>query len=814
MANISWYYNRLRTMSIKEIGYRIYNLYLNQLEKLRWNIANIEYFNQKFDLERSKKVDKENILNFLILLRQLFPWQTDKDFFLRNYSKSNISTKEKEKTFPIFEQLIEITLTNIDWHKDPKTGKDWPLIYSDNIDIRDATKVGEVDYIWRINRCQHLTWQARSGFLNDNSILIKLVLSEIELWIRSNPYRKGVNWTSSMEIAIRCISWIIAIAFLAQKENLPQNVLWKIISSIKVQVDYINKHLSRFSSANNHLIVELTGLITFGLIFRDESKGKKWLRRGLRELQQELEKQTYLDGVNKEQSTHYHSMVLDCLLWVIVLCRRNQIDVPEAILNYAEKMCEFIAAIMDSNGHIPSIGDSDDGCLFWLADMKKLNNFQSQMATGAVLFNRSDFKSMTENFDEKSFWLLGRYGYRKFQALINSEKVTESKAFLDAGYFVFKSGQKESELLLMFDCGSLGYPSTAAHGHADALSIWLSIGGSPVLVDSGTYSYLSHPTWREYFRGTSAHNTVVINDSNQSEIGGPYIWNNKANSYCEKWFQSSIYDYVAGSHNGYLKHHQAMHCRRILFLKPSYWLIEDCFVTQKDFEAEVFFHFSQGKSSLNTTETTHSIDFTEKAGKSGLIITLPNYKLAETGILHGEESMMQGWISTKYGLKMKSSVLSIKLKSTGFDRLTYLLIPKFKKTLDDRQNEFNVNSQHSFKMESGYESLNLCDNTYQDDFYFIHEPDLMLQLGEMLVNAQTIITRSNQFGIIESIFLLAPSKIRLLERTQGEFSATLKPFYHLQVDGDNSSNLRSKANGFDFQIGAPRRSDVFFQKIS
>ena len=46
---------------------------------------------------------------------------------------------------------------------------------------------------------------------------------------------------------------------------------------------------------------------------------------------------------------------------------------------------------------------------------------------------------------------------------------------------------------LVFDAGPLGYLGIAAHGHADALSVLLSVAGQPVLVDPGTYSYLANP---------------------------------------------------------------------------------------------------------------------------------------------------------------------------------------------------------------------------------------------------------------------------------------------------------------------------------
>ena len=69
---------------------------------------------------------------------------------------------------------------------------------------------------------------------------------------------------------------------------------------------------------------------------------------------------------------------------------------------------------------------------------------------------------------------------------------------------------RSDEVLLVADAAPLPFLSIAAHGHADCLSFVLSLGGVQVLVDPGTYCYHSDPKWREYFKGTSAHNTVRV----------------------------------------------------------------------------------------------------------------------------------------------------------------------------------------------------------------------------------------------------------------------------------------------------------------
>ena len=82
----------------------------------------------------------------------------------------------------------------------------------------------------------------------------------------------------------------------------------------------------------------------------------------------------------------------------------------------------------------------------------------------------------------------------------------------------------------LFDAGPLGLGSLAAHGHADALAIWASLDGKPLLIDAGTYAYHEDPAWRDHFRSTPAHNTLTLDGRNQSEIQGAFLWGRKARS--------------------------------------------------------------------------------------------------------------------------------------------------------------------------------------------------------------------------------------------------------------------------------------------
>ncbi|MBM4258475.1 MAG: hypothetical protein FJ147_21580 [Deltaproteobacteria bacterium] len=106
-------------------------------------------------------------------------------------------------------------------------------------------------------------------------------------------------------------------------------------------------------------------------------------------------------------------------------------------------------------------------------------------------------------------------------------------------------------LSLLFDCGNLGSQSIAAHGHADALSFTLRAFGQHIFVDPGTYDYFRYPDWRDYFRSTCAHNTLMVDARDQSEMLGPFLWGRRAEARCVSWEPRPNGGRVIGEHDGY-----------------------------------------------------------------------------------------------------------------------------------------------------------------------------------------------------------------------------------------------------------------------
>ncbi len=544
----------------------------------------------------------------------------------------------------IFERDVDLG-DRIDWHLDVKSGHAWPMKFYADLDHKD-NRIGAVKYVWELNRHAHFYVLGRAYFLTGDERYAREICNQIEDWIEQNPYPVGINWVSPLEMAIRMIAWFWVLHFVEGSSSMTRALRRKTMESIWLQANFIEHNLSLFSSANNHLIGEAAGLAFAGQLTRfPESEG--WKRRGLSIICREVERQVHEDGVPAEQSSHYATFVLDFYLLVVILFMRAGQQLPRKVLDSMGKMCDFLQAIRDSGGRLPMIGDSDDAVLAELGQ-DRAEACESLMTAASVVLERPKLKNPDRAFDEKSFWLLGKAGYEKYRKFLGKGADSELSVFPRGGYVIHRYGREETNSLMVFDCGPLGYLSTAAHGHADALSFTLNVGGREFLIDPGTYAYHEDSTWRSYFRSTAAHNTVRIDEMDQSQMAGPFMWHRKARASLIRRGRTI----VRGRHDGYsFLSDGVMHTREVYWVKEEYaYRIVDEIECKKKHLVEIFFHFSEDCLVQGLEDSVCKV-------KNGSTLNVHLDPKVEWEIVVGSEAPILGWISRSYGRKVPTHTL-------------------------------------------------------------------------------------------------------------------------------------------------------------
>lgn len=550
----------------------------------------------------------------------------------------------------IFQLDVDADAVIRNWNRDPKTRTAAPMTFGKAIDCHDRALVGDIKYLWEPNRHLHLPLLAQAYRLSGKAIYLKALKLHLSTWLAQCPYPAGPNWSSSLELAVRLINWSVAWQLIGCADSVlfegdnGRRLRDRWLSSVYRHMAFISGHFSRHSSANNHLIGEAAGLFIGSNTWPYWGKvTDRWRHTGFGILADEAVRQVHPDGAGKEQAMAYQQFVLDFLILSLISGKVSGVSFPPAYSESIVRRLAFVAAMMDVAGNLPMIGDADDGYVANLSQESDFCPYQSQLATGAVLFTRSDFFRKARRIDDKTRWLTGAFAETAMS--LPAKTLDTKRAFPAGGYFILgRDFETADEIRCIVDCGPLGYLSIAAHGHADALALYLSVGGAEFLIDPGTFSYHGGDLWRAYFRGTAAHNTVRIDGVDQSLSGGKFMWLKKANAQVVTFEIAPDRDVFEGSHDGYRRlSDPVMHRRKVVFDKERDVLsIEDILECAADHVVERFWHFHEDcKVVLNGGRIT--------AERNGTRIRLtthpPDTRLS---LYRGDEVLPRGWVARRY----------------------------------------------------------------------------------------------------------------------------------------------------------------------
>ena len=425
------------------------------------------------------------------------------------------------------------------WRLDPVSGLLWPGADTSafNVSYRHDAGRGDVKFVWELNRLQFLPALAASGAEG-----LDTAFDIMAGWMAANPPYRGINWTSGIEAASRLAS-VLAVVSRATRP-LSETEDRCVRAFVEAHAYWIDRFPSLYSSANNHRVAELAALHLTGLAAPGMPSAGRYRRSGRAGLEREILRQFYADGVGAEQSPTYAAYSLEWFVLADMASAWAGEPMSEAYKTRAGAAAAHLRWIIDDAGHAPHIGDGDEGrvLLFGFA--------------GGAGYPLAVAK-MTERW-------LGSGGGPAQAAPIGL------RTFSEGGYTVARTLTPRGTALFVFDHAPLGFLSIAAHGHADALAVWLHWGDEPILVDAGTGLYHSGGVVRDTFRGTPAHNTLALKGEDQSKIVGPFAWSHHAKAR----IVASSTGKVVAEQAGYLRRFGLIHQRSVQFGETDY-VIED-----------------------------------------------------------------------------------------------------------------------------------------------------------------------------------------------------------------------------------------------
>ncbi len=579
----------------------------------------------------------------------------------------------------------------IDWHRDVVHGKRAPLKPWFKIDFLNFDEVGDHKIIWEVNRHQHLITLAKAWRLTHRENYVTELLAQLSSWRSANPYPLGINWGSSLEVAFRSISWLWVYYLLADCPALPPDFGTELSQGLALNGTYIERYLSTYFSPNTHLLGEAVALLMIGTFCPQLSSANRWRHKGWRIVLQEAERQVRSDGVYFEQSLYYHVYALDFFLHARLAATHNGWNIPSHFDHILEKMLVALAAVSQA-GPPQSSGDDDGGRVF-NPRRNLAEHLTDPLAVGATIFQRDEIKAAAA-LTEEAVWLLGEQAISVLCETTGNPRQLHSKSFDAAGIYVMASSQPVPQQLVI-DAGPQG-TGRSGHGHADALSVTLSLADRPWLVDPGTFRYISPDNKREEFRGTAAHNTLRIDEQDQAVPAGPFAWDSIPQVRADHWLTGATFSMFAGSHTGYCRLPDPVVHRRLIFhLHGGLWLVRDVAEANDFHHLELFWHFAPDltvSQSGNTFTAAPTKD--QKAAKGNTrVALLPQEDAGWTS------ELTPGEYSPAYGRKEPAPVLRLTAKTTLPAEFATLIVPLF--STSDKPGRFVTLSREERLKDNG-----------------------------------------------------------------------------------------------------------------
>jgi len=630
---------------------------------------------------RAKKVAKNpididsNIFdNFEPTINFLFDINNKKELYIQELKKSGKEGKIIEQADKICNHIFNLLGSrninlgkDIKWNEDFKTGLRWENKFYKKIKRVDLNNNADVKVPWELSRFQHIPILGQAYLLTDNFEYALEFKKQIEDWIKNNPVEMSVNWTCTMDVAIRACNWIVGYYFF---EDCPKNKIdsefWiKYNKALYLHGKYTFSNLERAPQYNsNHYLSDLAGLIWLGLYFKNfkydkeatKNNPKIWLDFGLKEFEKEMKNQVNPDGIDYEASTAYHCLVTELFLFTSILCSKNNIAFSKEYMAKLEKMVEFIMNITKPDGHIPLIGDMDSGRFIILSDYGNLDkrDFRYLIALGGEYFNRDDFKFYSSNNNNQtSFWY-----FENILRIKTKEKPPinlESKAYKDSGYYILRN----DKIYIIIKCGPNGINGNGGHTHNDQLSFELNISGKDFIIDPGTYVYTADYKLRNLFRSTYMHNTLQIGylEQNSFEEKDLFRINNETNAQLLDFSD----DYFKGRHYGFMKK-AGIIAEREVKLENKKISINDFIIKIPDrFRFKKYIRFYLDKD----------VEIEKKS--DCLILTNKKIKIKLSNLQKSEYKIEKTWMAKEYGVREATNVINCEIKDSIINTIIELI---------------------------------------------------------------------------------------------------------------------------------------------
>ena len=419
-------------------------------------------------------------------------------------------------------------------------------------ETKDNDRNQDIKFIWESARFCWAYSLCRAYLITNNDQYAEAFWKYTQEFIENNPANMGPNWASGQEIALRLIAWVISGVVFKTSPASTQERKKMLITALNHHAIRIPKTLIYARAQNNnHLITEAVGMYTAGIFLKnDEWKGSgwKWLETALRQ-------QIDLNGTYSQQSTNYHRLMLQAVLWANTLAAAEKMNFSPETLNRLANASKWIITHMDPlSGRAVNLGHND-GSLIMPLSTCQYADYRPTAQAASIAFLKRPYLPRGP-WDEYCVWL----GMNTDES---ANTTADQKSFYQPN--ILRIGTDQTWAVLRAET----YTDRPAHADQLHAEIWWD--GENIALDPGTYRYTAPDPWMNGLAYTKVHNTIEINDLDQMQSVSRFLWLNWAQG---KKLKSSTDNCVTAEHNGY-QNLGATHQRTICHTPPLDWIITD-----------------------------------------------------------------------------------------------------------------------------------------------------------------------------------------------------------------------------------------------
>lgn len=445
--------------------------------------------------------------------------------------------------------MIELG-SSFDWHCDYKTGFRWPNRYCRDIEYNNAGSPSDVKFPWELSRMQWMIPLGQAYILTRDEKYAVAMRDLLLHWIERNPVAFSVNWSCTMEAALRIITWTWFFhAFKNSEAWRSPEFQSAFLRALYLHADFTSRNLEKSDINGNHYTADAAGLVFAGCFFGARGAGAKWHETGWDILCDEFPRQVFDDGVDFEASVPYHRLVLELFLLPALYRDRIGLDIPESYRRRLVSMAEFTSAYTRVDGTSPLWGDADDARTLPLGG-QALGDHRYLLGLVGLAFSERDLVDAFSGSRAESLWLLGAEVAKSLPDRAERGDVQEARAFPLGGFYVLRNSRDH----VFVDCGPLGLGGRGGHGHNDLLSFEAVLDSVHLVSDCGAYLYTADYHARNLFRSTGYHNTPKLDDQEINRFQRwDYLWtfeNDASHQLQELKFLPSA-DKIVMRHTGY-----------------------------------------------------------------------------------------------------------------------------------------------------------------------------------------------------------------------------------------------------------------------